>query len=268
MTTTNEAFARLNAAQREAATFGEPLPQRRGVRATPLLVIAGAGTGKTSTLAHRVAHLLLERRRPGAPAAAHLQPRRAAVEMTRRAQQRASPRRCGRHAAAARRRACGCSGRAPSTRSATACSASTRARSASTRRSACSTAATPADLMDVVRHRARACRRPGSASRARTPASASTRIASTRSSRCATRSRRAYPWCLDWEEALTGPVSRLRRGEARAAGARLRRPAALLAGDDARRRARAPRSARRFDHVLVDEYQDTNRAAGRDPAAR
>ncbi|MGB5102203.1 MAG: UvrD-helicase domain-containing protein, partial [Steroidobacteraceae bacterium] len=48
----------LNAAQREAATFGETRPGG-GVAASPLLVIAGAGTGKTNTLAHRVAHLLL-----------------------------------------------------------------------------------------------------------------------------------------------------------------------------------------------------------------
>jgi len=47
----------LNAEQRRAATCGET--NARGVAAGPLLVIAGAGTGKTSTLAHRVAYLLL-----------------------------------------------------------------------------------------------------------------------------------------------------------------------------------------------------------------
>jgi len=39
----------LNTRQKEAATFGHG----------PLLILAGAGTGKTNTLAHRVAHLLL-----------------------------------------------------------------------------------------------------------------------------------------------------------------------------------------------------------------
>ena len=40
--------AELNPEQAAAATFGDG----------PLLIIAGAGTGKTRTLVHRVAHLL------------------------------------------------------------------------------------------------------------------------------------------------------------------------------------------------------------------
>ena len=49
----------LNAAQREAVLHG--LPEAGPlVPGPPLLVIAGAGTGKTSTLAHRVAQLVLK----------------------------------------------------------------------------------------------------------------------------------------------------------------------------------------------------------------
>ncbi|MEZ6068545.1 MAG: ATP-dependent helicase [Planctomycetaceae bacterium] len=48
-------LSRLNPQQREAATHG------RG----PLLIIAGAGTGKTTTLAHRVAHQIAEGTAPG-----------------------------------------------------------------------------------------------------------------------------------------------------------------------------------------------------------
>ena len=44
-----DAFQKLNARQREAAQ----------APAGPLLIIAGAGTGKTNTLAHRVAHPVL-----------------------------------------------------------------------------------------------------------------------------------------------------------------------------------------------------------------
>ena len=48
----------LNPAQRAAVTFGVPA-EGRVEPGPPLLVIAGAGSGKTSTLAHRVAHMIL-----------------------------------------------------------------------------------------------------------------------------------------------------------------------------------------------------------------
>jgi DNA helicase II / ATP-dependent DNA helicase PcrA len=52
------AFDALNPGQRRAATFGTVVPDK-GVSAGPLLILAGAGTGKTNTLAHRTAHLVL-----------------------------------------------------------------------------------------------------------------------------------------------------------------------------------------------------------------
>ena len=72
----------LNPAQRKAATYGER-DGRDPFRAGPLLVIAGAGTGKTMTLAHRVAHLLIEGVEPERILLLTFT-RRAAQEMTRR----------------------------------------------------------------------------------------------------------------------------------------------------------------------------------------
>jgi DNA helicase-2/ATP-dependent DNA helicase PcrA len=69
----------LNQRQLEAARFGA------GRAAGPLLIIAGAGTGKTNTLAHRVAHLVLEGAR-GDRILLLTFTRRAALEMTRRTQ--------------------------------------------------------------------------------------------------------------------------------------------------------------------------------------
>jgi len=48
----------LNSAQRQAAEYGEAVAGK-AFSSGPLLVIAGAGTGKTMTLAHRVAHLVI-----------------------------------------------------------------------------------------------------------------------------------------------------------------------------------------------------------------
>ena len=82
-------LAVLNDAQREAVTYGIGAGQG-GVRdCGPLLVIAGAGTGKTNTLAHRVAHLLAEGADPDRLLLLTFS-RRAADEMTRRVQRIAS----------------------------------------------------------------------------------------------------------------------------------------------------------------------------------
>jgi len=51
-------LAKLNPEQQRAVEHGVG-PQPDGL-AKPLLVIAGAGSGKTNTLAHRVAHLIVE----------------------------------------------------------------------------------------------------------------------------------------------------------------------------------------------------------------
>lgn len=72
---------KLNAEQRRAVEHGvEPGNARP---ASPLLVIAGAGSGKTNTLAHRVAHLILNGADPRRILLMTFS-RRASVEMTRR----------------------------------------------------------------------------------------------------------------------------------------------------------------------------------------
>jgi DNA helicase-2/ATP-dependent DNA helicase PcrA len=74
---------KLNGPQRKAVSYGEVQPQQ-GLKSGPLLIVAGAGTGKTDTLAHRVAHLAIHGVDPGRILMLTFT-RRAAAEMRRRA---------------------------------------------------------------------------------------------------------------------------------------------------------------------------------------
>ena len=72
-------LAKLNPQQRRAVEHGGAALTEAG----PLLIIAGAGSGKTNTLAHRVAHLIVNGADPRRILLLTFS-RRAAAEMTRR----------------------------------------------------------------------------------------------------------------------------------------------------------------------------------------
>src|SRR5436853_1537127 len=74
---------KLNPEQRRAVEHG--VGNNECAPAGPLLVIAGAGSGKTNTLAHRVAHLIVNGADPGRILLLTFS-RRAAAEMERRVQ--------------------------------------------------------------------------------------------------------------------------------------------------------------------------------------
>jgi DNA helicase-2/ATP-dependent DNA helicase PcrA len=252
--TTSDAYARLNPAQRAAATFGEVDPGR-GVRAGPLLVIAGAGTGKTSTLAHRVAHLLLCGVAPERLLLLTFT-RRAALEMTRRAQRVVAD------AAAAARPGATALGALRLPWSGTFHAIGNRL----IREHAGRLGLDPgfsvldrgdaADLMDVVRHRLGLSKTGERFPRKDTCLGIySHRV----NAQCPLRQtlETAYPWCLDWEPRLTA----LYRAyvEEKLAQQALDYDDLLLwwqlmMQDE----SLAAEIGGRFDHVLVDEYQDTN----------
>src|SRR5450830_816914 len=73
-------FESLNAAQRQAVEHGL---EDHGEDVRPLLIIAGAGSGKTNTLAYRVANLILHQADPQRLLLLTFS-RRAAIEMERR----------------------------------------------------------------------------------------------------------------------------------------------------------------------------------------
>ncbi|UCC13339.1 MAG: ATP-dependent helicase, partial [Gammaproteobacteria bacterium] len=241
---------RLNPAQRDAVTHGRRTA--RGFVADPLLVIAGAGTGKTMTLAHRVAHLVLEGVDPERILLLTFT-RRAAREMTQRARRIVT------------RTVAGETGNRADVRlpwSGTFHAISNRL----LRRYAANLGLDPAfsvldrgdaaDLMDVVRHRL------GLSAKARRFPKKDTCLAIY--SRCVNARLElqvclelAWPWCLDWHDELR----HLFRGYVEA-----KQESAVLDYDDLllywchliSDPELAASVAGLFDHLLVDEYQDTN----------
>ena len=239
-----QSVERLNRQQQQAAEYGKG----------PLLIIAGAGTGKTNTLAHRVAHLVLSGVNPGRILLLTFT-RRAAQEMIRRTQ-----RIVGGAIAGLNSRTTETSVRLPW--SGTFHSIANRL----IRRHASAVGLDPsfsvldrgdaADLMDLVRHE-----HGFSKSEKRFPrkdtclAIYSHRVNTQRP--LAESLEAVFPWCAEWESQLTT----LYRAyvEAKLANHALDYDDLLLYWHAmmADERLAADIGAE-FDHILVDEYQDTN----------
>jgi DNA helicase-2/ATP-dependent DNA helicase PcrA len=253
---------KLNPAQREAACHGigdtvaPSAPE-------PLLVIAGAGTGKTATLAHRVANLLDH----GVPPDQVLLltfSRRAAVEMTRRVDRLLA------RAAVERAKLTGATLQRPA---------------AMPRRDALPWAGTfhsvgarllreyapyigvapgftildrpdAADLMNLIRHERGLSVKQKRFPTKQTCISIYSRVVNTGLALDAVLARH-FPWCAEWEDTLRALF---------AAYVEAKQAQDVLDYDDlllywaqmAAEPALAQALGDRFAHILVDEYQDTN----------
>jgi DNA helicase-2/ATP-dependent DNA helicase PcrA len=246
-------FERLNPAQREAALHGEPqLPA--GLKSGPLLIIAGAGTGKTATLAHRVAHLLLQGVRPERLLLLTFS-RRAAVEMTRRARHVVAEALAGENRTSA----------APSLDlpwSGTFHAVGNRLIRLYSHRLRLDPSfnlldrSDAADLMDLLRHRLGLSKTEKRFPKKDTCLAIYSHRVNTQGSLRQTLET-AYPWCLAWEERL---------GELCRAYVEAKLEQQVLDYDDLllywqvmmQDAELASEIGSQFDHVLVDEYQDTN----------
>ncbi len=246
-------LARLNDAQRGAATYGEALPGR-GFRSGPLLIVAGAGTGKTDTLAHRVAHLVLNSVDPARILMLTFT-RRAAAEMRRRAHELV-------RVTLGEDRGAGHDIPQRMTWAGTFHSVGNRLLRLHARELGLDPQfsvldrSDAADLLDVLRQELGLARKEQRFPRKDTCLQVySHRVNTQRPLKECLES--AFPWCAAWHEDLT----RLYRGYVE----RKRRDS-LLDYDDLLlywhimmgEPALAARVGARFDHVLVDEYQDTN----------
>ena len=239
-------LAELNPEQRRAVEYGVG-PQADGP-ASPLLVIAGAGSGKTNTLAHRVAHLIVEGADP-----TRIPFPRAAAEMIRRVERISAQ----------------VMGQSPGVMAGALTWAGTfhaigarllreyadqigldRAFTIHDREDS-------ADLMNLVRHE-----RGFSKTEMRFPTKATCLAIY---SRCVNSEtpidevlRASFPWCAGWanelREVFTGYVEAKQRQNVLDYDDLL-----LYLAQMVREPALAEDLGRRFDHALVDEYQDTNR---------
>ena len=236
----------LNREQRRAVKHG--VSDGSALGAKPLLVIAGAGTGKTKTLAHRVAHLIVN----GADAHRILLltfSRRAALDMTGRVKRITAAALGTRqidlpwagtfHAVGARilREYAHRIGLQPSFTILDRSDA--------------------ADLMDVVRHDLGMSKKESRFPKKDTCLAIYSLAINSGASIKATL-RNQFPWCIEWKADLRNLF-----GEYAAAKQRqnvLDYDDLLLAWSEIMNNGDlAAEVGDRFDHVLVDEYQDTNR---------
>ena len=240
----------LNPAQRRAAVWGKRSESGR-FEAGPLLVIAGAGTGKTMTLAHRVAHLVIEGTDPERILLLTFT-RRAAQEMTRRVEtivRQAIP--------DGTRMPAGC----PSL-SGTFHSVANRLLS----RYAHNLDLDPgfsvldrgdaADMLDVVRHELRLSKKARRFPKKDTCLAIYSRCVNAQQPLEETLAD-SYPWCEDWQQELSDLfrhyVQRKQQNQALDYDDLLLYWMHLVADSEFAREIGSW-----FDHVLVDEYQDTN----------
>jgi DNA helicase II / ATP-dependent DNA helicase PcrA len=236
----------LNKEQRRAVKYGDL--ERGAFRSGPLLVIAGAGSGKTKTLAHRVAHLIVNGVDPQRILLLTFS-RRAAIEMTRRVERITAAvlgttacdlRWSGTfHAIGARllREYAGRIGLKPSFTILDRSDA--------------------ADLMNLVRHDLKQ-----SVKKSRFPKK-DTCLAiysfAVNSGKAVEKVlSKQFPWCAEWEDDLcdlfAGYTEAKEKQNVVDYDDLLLFWAEMMADPDI-----AAEIGERFDHVLVDEYQDTNR---------
>ncbi|HEX7507125.1 MAG TPA: ATP-dependent helicase [Polyangia bacterium] len=230
----------LNPAQRRAVDYGNG----------PLLIIAGAGSGKTSTLAHRVAEIIAKGADPRRVLLLTFT-RRAASEMIRRAQ-----------LIMGKAKAPGNSGAASITWAGTFHSVANRL----LRLHASAIGLDPsftvldredsADLIDLLRHQLGLARTEKRFPRKATCLAIYSRTVNAQEPLGACL-KQAHPWCVQWEKEL---------GQLFTAYVEAKRARHVLDYDDLllywwlmmSEPQLAERVGARFDHVLVDEYQDTN----------
>jgi len=241
---------KLNAQQRRAVEYGRV--DGTCALGGPLLVIAGAGSGKTNTLAHRVAHLIVNGADPGRILLMTFS-RRAAAEMTRRA-----GRICGQVLGS----------NADVMAEALTWAGTFHAMGARLLREYSEQVGIDpaftihdredsADLMNLVRHELGLTKTESRFPLKATCVAIYSRAVNAEMSLDAVL-RDYFPWCAEWERQLRDLFSGYVEAKqaqnvldyddlllywAQAAGD------PMLAGD----------MGGRFDHVLVDEYQDTNR---------
>jgi len=245
---THAYLEKLNPEQRRAVEHGVAASGDPG----PLLVIAGAGTGKTSTLAHRVAHLIVNGADPHRILLLTFS-RRAAAEMGRRVE-RIVAGALGTNAAAAL---------AALTWSGTFHGIAARLLREYAEQIGLSPAFTihdredAADLMNLTRHELGLSRTDSRFPTKGTCLAIYSRAVNAELALGVVLAK-VFPWCADWERELTELYARYVEAKQRQNvldyddlllyWAQMMVDASLAAD-----------VANRFDHVLVDEYQDTNR---------